>query len=91
MSKLRRYFWFFLFLPICLGCSRGSGKYKLPLVNIADFEVADLDPQKLTNRSIKLSQLVEDIKVVQLQTTDSSMIANSTDYKVGEKVYPCSI
>jgi len=85
MSKLRRYFCFFLFLLICLGCSRGSGKYKLPLVNIAGFEVADLDPQKLTNRSIKLSQLVEDIKVVQLQTTDSSMIANSTDYKVGEK------
>jgi len=85
MSKLRRYFCFFLFLPICLGCSRASGKYKLPLINIGGFEVADLDPQKLTNRSIKLSQLVEDIKVVQLQTTDSSMIANSTDYKVGEK------
>lgn len=57
----------------------------MPLLKIAGFEVADLDPQKLTYRSIKLSQLVEDINVVQLQTTDSSIIANSTDFRVGDK------
>jgi hypothetical protein len=83
----KKYFYIVsLCIFFCISCSKNQDKYKLPVVNINGVEVADLDPLKLTDTTnIKLSQIVDNIKVVTLQTTDESLIYATSIILVGNK------
>ena len=74
-----RIFWS-VSICICLfsGCVSSNDGYKLPLVNINGREIADLDPQKLVDTTIKLSQIVDNITVVALETVDEAMLSGSS-------------
>ena len=65
---------------ICLfsGCNSNNDGYKLPMVNINGREIADLDPQKLVDTTIKLSQIADNIKVVALETIDEALLSVSS-------------
>lgn len=68
----------FLCISFCVSCNKNQDKSKLPLVNINGIEIADLDPQKITDTTqIKLSQIADNIKVVVLQTTNESLLQSA--------------
>lgn len=74
-----RFFWS-AFIVICLlpGCISNNDDYKLPIVNINEAEVADLDPKKLVDTTIKLSQIVDHITLVALETVEKAMLSGSS-------------
>lgn len=61
-----------------MGCVSNNNGYKLPIVTINEREIADLDPQKLVDTTIKLSQIVDNITVVALETVDEAMLSGSS-------------
>jgi len=68
-----------------ISCESGRGKYKLLLVDIDGVEVADLDPQKISSVHLRLSQIAENIRVIKLQTSDSSLVSNQSVFAIGDK------
>jgi len=74
-----RIFWS-VCICICLfsGCVSKNDGYKLPIVYINEREIADLDPQKLVDTTIKLSQIVDNITIVALETVDEAMLSGSS-------------
>lgn len=57
----------------------------LPLVEINGIKVADIDPDLLTSKNVKLSQLAENIRVVPLETHTGCLLSGMVDFQIGDK------
>jgi uncharacterized protein YjiK len=68
-----------ILISICLfiGCI-GNDRSRLPVVNVHEKDIADLNPLFLVDTTIKMSQIVDNIKVVALETIDEAMLSGSS-------------
>ncbi len=75
MSSIKIFY--FVFISICLfvGCVGNNDSDRLPLVNINGKEIADIDSLKLADTTVKLSQIVDNVKVVALETIEEAMLS----------------
>lgn len=61
-----------------MGCVGNNGSNRLPLVNVNGKNIADLDPIILVDATIKMSQIVDNVTVVALETVDEAMLSGSS-------------
>jgi len=84
MSYMRFIWSICICMCIFSGCGSRKDGCKLPIVNINEKEIADLDPLKLVDTTIKLSQIADNIEIIALETIDEAMLSGSS-FLIGNK------
>jgi len=85
MSRKSSFIIIYAVIFLCFGCSNPHNNYTLPTVNVKEDQVPDLDPEKVANVHLKFSQIADNIKMVKLQSLDSSLISAHSAFLVGDK------
>lgn len=84
----RNYYLTLIWLLVLLNatCATNNRRYELPIIKENNVEIADLDPQRLSDTiTIKLSQIADNINIVKLETNEDCLLSETSRYAVGEK------